>query len=51
MTFPTYDAIKGWFILRLWTADMVAKAVELKVITADQYKEITGEDYVAPTTK
>lgn len=51
MTFPNYDAIKGWFDLKLWTAAMVAKAVELKVITADQYKEITGDDYVAPTTE
>ncbi|WDV24856.1 XkdX family protein [Pediococcus acidilactici] len=49
MTFPNYDAIKGWFDLKLWTVTMVAKAVELKVITADQYKTITGEDYVAPT--
>ena len=47
MTFPNYDAIKGWFNLKLWTADMVAKAVELKVITADQYKEITGDDIKA----
>ncbi|MBP5810054.1 XkdX family protein [Lactiplantibacillus argentoratensis] len=51
MTFPNYDAIKEWFNLKLWTADMVAKAVELKVITADQYKAITGDDYVALTTE
>lgn len=51
MTFPTYDAIKEWFDLQLWTADMVAKAVDLKVITADQYKAITGEDHVAQATK
>lgn len=47
MIFPTYDSIKEWFDLQLWTVDMVAKAVELKVITADQYKEITGYDYQA----
>lgn len=47
MTFPNYDAIKGWFNLNLWTADMVAKAVELNVITADQYKAIIGDDYQA----
>lgn len=47
MTFPNYDAIKGWFDLKLWTTDMVAKAAELKVITTDQYKEITGVDYSA----
>lgn len=45
MTFPNYDAIKGWFNLKLWTADMVAKAAELKVITTDQFKTITGKDY------
>lgn len=45
MNFPNYDAIKGWFDLKLWTADMVAKAAELKVITTDQYKTITGKDY------
>lgn len=47
MTFPDYDAIKGWFDLQLWKPEMVAKAVELKVITVDQYKEITGDDYQA----
>lgn len=47
MTFPTYDAIKEWFDLQLWKPEMVAKAVELKVITADQYKTITGNDYAA----
>lgn len=47
MIFPTYDAIKGYFDLNLWTPEMVGKAVELKVITADQYKNITGADYVA----
>lgn len=47
MTFPDYDAIKGWFDLKLWTDDMVGQAVNFKVITADQYKEITGKDYVA----
>ncbi|MFD1317033.1 XkdX family protein [Loigolactobacillus zhaoyuanensis] len=45
MTFPTYDAIKGYFDLKLWTTDMVAKAVELKVITQDEYKIIVGVAY------
>ena len=47
MTFPNYDVIKEWFDLQLWKPEMVAKAVELKVITVDQYKEITGDDYQA----
>lgn len=51
MTFPDYDAIKDWFDLKLWTPTMVAKAVDLEHITSDDYKTITGEDYVAPVTK
>ncbi|MCG0678371.1 XkdX family protein [Lactiplantibacillus plantarum] len=47
MIFPTYDAIKEYFDLKLWTPEMVGKAVEFKAITADQYKEITGTDYAA----
>lgn len=50
MKFPDYDAIKDWYNTtpKLWTIDMVAEAVKCGNITADQYKEITGEDYVAP---
>lgn len=32
---------------RLWGIDKVADAVAKGKITADQYKEITGEDYTA----
>lgn len=51
MNFPDFETIKGFYELNLWTKSMVAKAVELKHITADDYKTITGEDYVAPTTE
>lgn len=39
----TYEQIKKNFERKLWNKQMVAKAVEKEVITAEQYKEITGE--------
>ena len=48
MTYPDFNAIKYFYGLKLWTDDMVGQAVNLKVITADQYKELTGKDYAAP---
>lgn len=47
MTYPDFSAIKYFYSLKLWTDDMVGQAVNFKVITADQYKELTGKDYVA----
>lgn len=47
MTYPDFSAIKYFYGLKLWTDDMVGQAVNFKVITADQYKELTGKDYVA----
>ena len=41
------DKIIKWYGFGLWTKKMVADAVEKKVITADDYFEITGEEYVA----
>lgn len=41
----TYEAIKRNFDRKLWNAKMVAVAVKKGVITAEQYKEITGKDY------
>ena len=41
----TYEAIKRNFDRKLWNAKMVAVAVKKGVITAEQYKKITGEDY------
>lgn len=48
MNFPDFETIKNFYELSLWTKAMVAKAVELEHITSDNYKTITGEDYVAP---
>lgn len=51
MNFPDFETIKGFYELNLWTKAMVAKAVELEHIKADDYKTITGDDYVAPATE
>jgi uncharacterized XkdX family phage protein len=40
-----FEKIKKWYGQGLWTAVMVANAATKGVITADQYKEITGEAY------
>jgi uncharacterized XkdX family phage protein len=40
-----FEKIKRWFNQGLWTAEMVRNAVEKGVITAEQFKEITGGDY------
>lgn len=39
------EKIKKWYP-RLWTLAMVANAVVKGVITADEFKEITGQDYI-----
>ena len=41
----TFETIKKNFDKKLWNAKMVAVAVKKGVITAAQYKEITGDDY------
>jgi uncharacterized XkdX family phage protein len=38
------EKIKKWYP-KLWSKDMVAQAVAKKLITAEDYKEITGEEY------
>ena len=40
-----FDIIKKNYERGLWTKQMVAIAVKKGVITPEQYKEITGEDY------
>lgn len=40
-----FDLIKKNFEHGLWTAKMVAMAVVKGIITAEQYKDITGEEY------
>ena len=39
------DKIAKWYNQGLWTKYMVRKAVEKKVITKKDYKEIVGENY------
>lgn len=46
----TYEIVKQNYDKKLWNKQMVAIAVVKGVITDVQYKEITGEDYVAPTS-
>lgn len=41
----TYELVKRNFDRGLWTANMVRLAVRKGVITKEQFKEITGQDY------
>ena len=41
----SFENIKRNFDRGLWNAQMVAMAVVKNVITAEQYKEITGLEY------
>lgn len=43
----TFEKIKGYYDGGYWTKEQVATAVKYNKITAEQYKLITGEDYVA----
>ena len=47
----TFEQIKKNFDRKLWNKQMVAKAVEKNVITAEQYKEITGEELLSAEQK
>lgn len=40
-----YETIKRNYDRGLWSAGMVKMAVRKGVITAEQYKEITGKEY------
>ena len=42
-----FALVKKYHDRGLWSKARVYKAVECKWITADEYKEITGEQYVA----
>lgn len=39
------EKIKKWYP-KLWTINMVREAVKKGIISTDDFKEITGEDYV-----
>ena len=40
-----YERIKYYYEAGLWSLPMVKMAVRKGVITKEQYKEITGEEY------
>lgn len=40
-----FEKIMKWYKQDLWTDEMVANAVKKGLITGEEYKEITGEDY------
>ena len=40
-----YEKVKAYFKAGLWNVRMVADAVEKGWITAEEYGEITGEEY------
>ena len=42
-----YNKVKKYYNENLWNKKMVKNAVVKKWITPEEYKEITGEDYVA----
>lgn len=42
---PKYDKVKYYYDHGLWTIEQVHKAVVKGWITAEEYKEITGEPY------
>lgn len=44
----TYEIVKKNYDKKLWNKQMVAIAVVKNVITSEQYKTITGEEYVQP---
>lgn len=41
-----YGLVKKYYVSKLWSIERLRKAVMCKWITADEYKEITGEEYV-----
>lgn len=41
----TYEQIKRNYEKKIWNKQMVKVAVKKGVITPEQYKEITGEEY------
>lgn len=40
-----FEKIKKWYDKGLWTDEMVRNAVVKGVITEEEYKEITGNEY------
>ena len=46
----TYEMVKKNYDKKLWNKQMVAIAVVKNIITEEQYKGITGEDYAVPAS-
>ena len=44
---PKFNKVKKYYEAGLWTLEMVKNAVVKEWITAEEFKEITGDDYVA----
>lgn len=44
---PKFEKVKNYYDKHLWSKVAVGNAVVKGWITADEYKEITGEDYEA----
>ena len=42
-----FERINKWYKLGLWSKSMVKDAVVKGKLTEAEYKEITGEDYIA----
>lgn len=42
-----FKKIKDYYDRELWTKEMVKNAVVMNKITEIEYKQITGEDYIA----
>lgn len=40
-----FERIKRFYDLGLWTESMVRNAVEKKLITPEEFEEITGKEY------
>ncbi|GAX04056.1 hypothetical protein IWT140_01693 [Secundilactobacillus pentosiphilus] len=49
MNFPTFDDIKVQWSWGIMTPEFLATYVQIGTITAEQYKQLTDKDYVAPT--
>lgn len=41
----SYERIKFFYEIGMWNKPMVKNAVKRDIITKEQYKEITGEEY------
>lgn len=42
-----FEKVKSYYVKRLWTKEQVANAVKKGWITEEEYRSITGEDYLS----